>query len=118
MLDGSSSRHCHSPVGQHSIKVFRMYCVRPPPTYPPFSGKSRVVQPTSAYEVDRSIRLIGSHIGGDRLNKSPKLSLAETDFFLCLFCLSNIDDRPSEFEFIVSTLQWFRQNMQMLYMTV
>src|ERR1700733_1187638 len=118
MLDGSSGGHCGPPIGQHSIKVFGMYCARPSPTYSLFSGKPCVVQPTSAYEVDRSIRLIGSHIGRDRLNEGSKLSLAKTDFFFCLFCLSNIDDRPGKLKLIASTLQWFRQNMQMLYTTI
>src|ERR1700744_2093087 len=118
MLDGSSGGYCRPPIGQHSVKVFGMYCYPPPPTHSLFSGESRVVQPTLAYEVDRSIRLIGSHIGGDGLNETPKLSLAKTDFFFGPFCLSNIDNRSDKLEFIAGALQWFRQNMKILRPTI
>src|ERR1700721_277147 len=118
MLDGGSSGHCGAPIDKHSIKVFGMYCASPSPTQPLFSGKPRVVQPTLTYEVDRAIRLIGSDIGGDRLDESPKLSLAKTEFFFCPFCLSNIDDRPGELELIACILQRSCQNMEMLHTAV
>src|SRR6266852_635093 len=114
MLDGRSGGQCGPPIGHYSIKVFGMYCACPPPTRPLFSGEPRVVQPTLAYEVDRSIRQSGPHIGGDRLNESPKLSLAASDFLFCPFCLSNIDDRPSELEVIGSGSQRPRQNSNIL----
>src|ERR1700733_6224437 len=95
-----------------------MYCAPPPPTRPLFSGEPRVVQPTLAYEIDRSVRQSGPHIGGDRFNESAKLTLVAPDSFLRLLYLGYIDNRPGKLEFIASTLQWFRQNMQMLYATV
>src|SRR5258707_10012231 len=114
MLDGRSGGQCGPPIRHHSINVFGMYCAPPPPTHPLFSGKPRVVQPTLAYEVDRSIRQSGPHIGGDRLNESSKLSLAESDFLFCPFCFSNIDDRPSKLEVIGSGSHRPRQNSNIL----
>src|SRR5277367_2343517 len=118
MLDGRSGGQCGPPIGHHSIKIFGMYCAPPPPTHPLFFGEPRVVQPTVAYEIDRSVRQRGPHIGGDRLNESAKLRLVAPDSFLCLLCLGYIDDRPGKLELIASTSPWFRQNMQMLYTTV
>src|SRR5580658_11271848 len=105
MLDGSSGGHCCPPIGQHPIKVIRMDCAPPPPTHPLCSGEPRVVQPTLAYEVDRSIRQIGTHIGGDRLNESPKLFFIAPDSFLCLLCSGYIDNRPDKLELVASTSQ-------------
>src|SRR5260370_11917999 len=82
MLDVRSGGQCGPPIRHHSIKVFGMYCAPPPPTHPLFSGEPRVVQPTLAYEVDRPIRLIGPHIGGDRLNERPKLLLVAPNSLL------------------------------------
>src|SRR5580692_10593330 len=95
-----------------------MYCAPPPPTHPLFSREPRVVQPTLAYEVDRSIRQIGPHIGGDRLNECPQFPLAEADLRFCPFCISNIDDRPNELEIIGSCSQRPRQYSNVLDATV
>src|SRR5260370_5284502 len=114
MPHGRSGAQCGLPIRHHPINVFGMYCAPPPPTHPLFSGEPRVVQPTLAYEVDRSIRQSSPHIGGDRLNESPKLSLAESDFLFRPFCLSNIDDRPSELEVIGSGSQQPSQNSNIL----
>src|SRR3984957_12795388 len=114
MLDRSSGGHCGPPVVHHSIEVFGMYWASPSPTHPLFSGEPRVVQPTLAHEIDRPIRLIGPHIGGDRLNESPKLPFAESDFLLRSFRLCYIDDRPGELEVIGRGSQGPRQNSNIL----
>src|ERR1700760_1463655 len=114
MLDGGSGGQSCTPIGHHPVDVVGMDCARPPRTHSLFSGEPRVVQPTLAYEIDRSIRQSGPHKGGDRLNESPKLSLAESDFLFCPFCLSNIDDSPSELEVIGSGSQRPRQNSNIL----
>src|SRR6201999_4261351 len=106
------------PIGYHAFDVVGMDCAPPPRTPPLFSGEPRVVQPTLAYEIDRSIRQSGADKGGDRFNESAKLTLIAPDSFLRLLCLGYIDNRPGKLEFIASTLQWFRQNMQMLHATV
>src|ERR1700692_4277059 len=97
MLDGSSGGHCGPPIGHHSIKVFGMYCAPPPPTHPLFSGEPRVIQPTLAYEVDRPIRLIGPHIGGDRLNERPKLLVVAPNSLFRTQAVSHINYRTYEF---------------------
>src|ERR1700740_3448038 len=56
LFEGCSGGQCGPPIGHHPINVFGMYCISPPPTNPLFSGEPRVVQPTSAYEVDRPAR--------------------------------------------------------------
>src|SRR6266699_202117 len=114
MPDGRSGGQCGPPIGNYSIKVFGMDDTRPPPTHILFSREPGVVQPTLAHEIDRPVRQCGPHIGGDRLNESPKLSLAESDFLFCPFCLSNIDDCPSELEVIGSGSQRPRQNSNIL----
>src|SRR5260370_40885946 len=91
---------------------------RTPPNHILFSGEPRVVQPTLAHEIDRPVRQCGPHIGGDRPNESPKLSLAASDFLFCPFCLSNIDDRPSELEVIGSGSQRPPQNSNIPYAIV
>src|ERR1700678_2363294 len=96
MLDGSSGGHCGPPIGQHPLKVFGMYCAPPPPTHPLLSGEARVVQPTLAYEVDRSIRQIGPHIGGDCLDESPKLSLATPDLLFSRPAFGDVAHRPDK----------------------
>src|SRR5258707_12373211 len=96
MLDGRSGGQCGPPIRHHSINVFGMYCAPPPPTHPLFSGKPRVVQPTVAYEVDRSIRQSGPHIGGDRPNKLAKPPLAQATFFFCPLRLRRILALPTE----------------------
>src|ERR1700722_11464063 len=115
MLDGSSGSHCGPPIGQHPVKIFRMYCPSPPPADPLVSAEPRVIEPTLAYKVDGSIWEIGSHISGDRLNESPKFPLVEPKFLFCASCLSNIDDRPSELQLIGSRCQWPRQNSNILH---
>ena len=91
-----------------------MHCAHPTPTRPLFSGEARVVQPTLADEVERSIRQIGTYIGRNRLNENLKLLLAEPDFLFCPLCLSNIDDRPCELEIIRIGFHWSRQNVNIL----
>src|ERR1700733_2045514 len=96
MLDGSSGGHCGPPIFQNPIKVFGMYCASPPPTRPLLSGKPRVVQPTLAHEVDGSIRQIGPHIGGDCLDKSPKLLLVAPDLLFRSFALRDVGHRSDK----------------------
>src|SRR5277367_4302504 len=86
----------------------------PAPSHRLFSGLAGVVQPTLAQKINGSIGQRGPHIGWHYLNDGPKLSLAESDFLFCLFCLSNIDDRPSELEVIGSRSQWPCQNSNIL----
>src|ERR1700722_9123533 len=114
MLDRSSGGHCGPPIGYPSIEVFGMYCASPPPAHLMFSGEPRVVQPTLAHEIDRAIRLIGPHIGGDRLNESPKLPFAESNLLLRSFRLCYIDVRPGELEVVGGGSQRLRQNSNIL----
>src|SRR3984893_15093301 len=87
---------------------------RPAPSHGLFSGLAGVGQPTLAQKINCSVRQRGPHVGGHYLNDGPKLSLAESDFLFCPFCLSNIDDRPSELEVIGSGSQRSRQNSNIL----
>src|ERR1700740_2728761 len=118
MLDGGSGGQSCTPIGHHPVDVVGMDCARPPRTHSLFSGEARVVQPTLAYEIDRSVRQSGPNIGGDGFNESVKLSLVAQDSLLCLLCIGYVDNRPGKLEFIASTLQWFRQNVEMLHAAV
>src|ERR1700738_877941 len=91
-----------------------MEYTRPAPSHRLFSGLAGVVQPTLAQKINCSVRQRGPHVGGHYLNDGPKLSLAEPDFLFCPFCLSNIDDRPSELEVIGSGSQRSCQNSNIL----
>src|SRR5277367_151564 len=114
MLDGRSGDQGGPPIGDHPIKVFGMYYTPPPPTHPLLSRQPRIVHPALAYEVDRSIRQSGPHIGGDRLNKSPKLTLIALDSFLCLLRLCYIDDRTCKLETIGIDFERPCENSNML----
>src|SRR6202789_1249341 len=118
MLDGRSVGQCGPPIGHHSVDVIGMDCAAPPGTHTLFSGESRVVQPTLAYEIDRSVWQSGSHIGGDRLNERAKLPLAESNLLFCPFCPSNVHDRAGKFEAVACILQRPCQNMEMLHAAV
>src|ERR1700738_953461 len=91
-----------------------MHHTRPAPSHRLFSGLAGVVQPTLAQKINCSVRQRGPHVGRHYLNDGPKFSLAESDFLFCPFCLSNIDDRPSELEVIGSGSQRSRQNSNIL----
>src|ERR1700728_853124 len=97
MLDGGSGGYRGTPIAHHPIEVFGMDCARPPPTHPLFSGEPCVVQPTLTHEIDGSVRQIGPHISGDRLNESAKLFLAAPDLLLRTQAVSYIHDRTYEF---------------------
>ena len=77
-----------------------MDCASPSPTHSSLSGESCVVQPTLAYEIDRSVRQSSTHISGNCLNERPKLSLAQSDLLFCSSRLSDIDHRPGKLEII------------------
>jgi hypothetical protein len=88
-------------------------CTAPPPTHTLFSGGPRAFRETLAYEVDRSVRLCGPHIGGDRVNKSPKLALTLLECFLCSLPLIDVEvDAKSVNDLALTVAQRFAHGVK------